>query len=141
MIRRWVDAGMPAGRNRLGGFERWAHVVGGILDLHGFADWLGNAGEWRREADPEGADYRAFVEAWIELNQGARSKAKVLAQLAEERELFGSVLTGKDAASRVTRFTRRVLRAKLDAPVGAHVLRMVKSAGYSWYFFDELNKS
>ena len=40
--RAWIVAGMPRHQRTIGSFERWAEVIGGILDVAGVAGFLGN---------------------------------------------------------------------------------------------------
>lgn len=57
LIRGWFAAGQVqnvAGR-RMGSFEQWGGMVGGILDMAGVPDFLGNLQEWRSESDYERA--------------------------------------------------------------------------------------
>jgi hypothetical protein len=40
IVRAWLAAGQPTSDQRLGSFERWAAVVGGILDVVGIPGFL-----------------------------------------------------------------------------------------------------
>jgi putative DNA primase/helicase len=62
--RAWLDAGRPAGRKRLGMFENWVAVIGGILDVAGIAGFLGNLRQFYATSDFERADWQAFMGAW-----------------------------------------------------------------------------
>ena len=42
IVRQWLDAGAPRGRAVFGGFESWAAVMGGVLDMAGVDGFLGN---------------------------------------------------------------------------------------------------
>ena len=66
LIRAWVVAGKPAGTHTLGSYETWARVVGGVLNVAGIPGFLENLDEFYAEADEEGRNDRAFVEAWFE---------------------------------------------------------------------------
>jgi hypothetical protein len=55
LVRAWFCAGRPqniAGR-KMGSFEQWGGMVGGILDVAGVEGFLGNLQEWRSESDYE----------------------------------------------------------------------------------------
>ncbi len=64
--RHWVDAGSPKGTVRLGSYERWAEVLGGILANAGIDGFLGNLEAFYETADIEGAIWRQFVILWFE---------------------------------------------------------------------------
>lgn len=64
----WVAAGMPSGGSgrRVGGYEAWVRVMGGILDVIGVPGFLENRSEVLSSADPtRSANYR-FVRTWWE---------------------------------------------------------------------------
>jgi hypothetical protein len=60
----WIAAGRPRGSVRLGMYERWAEVMGGILAVAGVDGFLANREQFYKRADPEGAEHRAFLAAW-----------------------------------------------------------------------------
>ncbi|MBB5277741.1 hypothetical protein HNR26_003830 [Rhizobium rosettiformans] len=47
LIRNWVAKGMPDGSKKLGSFEDWARVTGGILEAAGIGGFLENLASWR----------------------------------------------------------------------------------------------
>src|SRR5262249_47919329 len=60
-----IANGRPtAGGKRLGMFEKWSDVLGGILHVAGIPGFLSNLDEFYEDADSEGADWRNFVQAW-----------------------------------------------------------------------------
>jgi hypothetical protein len=64
LCRAWIAAGRPRGVRSIGGFEAWAQVMGGVLDVAGVAGFLGNLDEMLAAADAEGAMWHGFVAAW-----------------------------------------------------------------------------
>src|SRR5262249_40590121 len=64
MVQAWIAAGRPDGRRTLGMFERWAKVMGGILDVADLPGFLGNLADFYEKSDAEGAAWRAFVALW-----------------------------------------------------------------------------
>lgn len=64
LIRAWIAAGRPRGAIKLGMFESWSEVMGGILELAGVPGFLGNLDAFYDASDAEGAQWRAFVAAW-----------------------------------------------------------------------------
>jgi len=66
LVRAWLAEGAPLGTTRLGSFERWAAVLGGILGSVGIEGFLGNLEEFYENSDVEGAIWRQFVAIWAE---------------------------------------------------------------------------
>ncbi len=66
LIQAWVAAGKPEGATTLGSFERWATIMGGILDNAGVHGFLDNCDAFYEEADTEGAIWRQFTGLWWE---------------------------------------------------------------------------
>lgn len=82
LIRAWIAAGRPPGSIKLGMFEDWSEVMGGILDVAGIPGFLTNLDEFYDESDAEGSQWRSFVAAWW--NEHQTRPAKVA-------ELFGLI--------------------------------------------------
>jgi hypothetical protein len=53
LVQVWLVRGRSVGQGTLGGYERWAKVVGGILDLAGIPGLLGNLTVLHQSHDPE----------------------------------------------------------------------------------------
>jgi hypothetical protein len=68
VARAWIVAGrpIPADMPRLGGYESWVRVVGGILAYVGIPGFLGNLTEMYERNDSETPAWSAFVAAWYE---------------------------------------------------------------------------
>lgn len=64
LCRGWIAAGMPRGSKRIGSFEAWAAVMGGLLEAIGVPGFLGNIDEMLDASDGEGAVWRVFVGQW-----------------------------------------------------------------------------
>lgn len=64
LIQNWLAKGRPPGKGRLGSFESWAEVMGGILEAAGIDGFLGNLGSLYDRADTEGAMWRELVIVW-----------------------------------------------------------------------------
>jgi hypothetical protein len=64
LIQAWVQAGMPAGPYVKGSYDRWAQVMGGILDTASIPGFLANERELFDTAVDSHASWRFFVEAW-----------------------------------------------------------------------------
>jgi len=66
LIQDWIAKGKPEGAKRLGSFENWAKVMGGILGNAGFQGFLGNLDELYEASDAEGEAWRTLVARWWE---------------------------------------------------------------------------
>jgi hypothetical protein len=65
LVRAWISAGCPEYKDSvLGSYERWSSVVGGILQVAGIPEFLGNLSDFYGESDAEGAGLRALIGAW-----------------------------------------------------------------------------
>ncbi len=69
----WLAAGrpVPADAPKLGSYEEWSRVLGGILDTAGVPGFLGNLAEFYEQTDTEGGAIRGFLRAWWEQHHGA----------------------------------------------------------------------
>jgi hypothetical protein len=84
LVQHWLAEGAPrfTGR-RLGSYERWAEVVGGILATAGIQGFLGNLEVFTARADEETAEWQRFVTAWWAFHGSQPVHAALLLALAE----------------------------------------------------------
>lgn len=61
LVRRWAAAGAPPGASRLGSYEHWSEVVGGIVASVGLTGFLG-----RRDTIESEDPWTEIVAAWWE---------------------------------------------------------------------------
>jgi hypothetical protein len=66
LVRHWFDEGAEPGTKRLGSYESWSGVIGGILASAGVDGFLTNLADFYEVSDLEGAIWRQFVAAWFE---------------------------------------------------------------------------
>lgn len=65
LIRWWVQCGRPSGESgRMGSYEQWEQVIGGILDSAGIAGFLDNIDELDETDDEERDELAQFLTAW-----------------------------------------------------------------------------
>ncbi|WP_040519466.1 hypothetical protein [Gordonia malaquae] len=66
LIRAWFDAGQPVPDHsfRMGSFERWQDMIGGILMVAGIEGFTEGMAEQRADADFEGQHWAAHL-AWL----------------------------------------------------------------------------
>lgn len=69
LARAWIQAGKPKPDTtvpKMGGFEQWRNVIGGILESAGIPGFLGNSQKMYELSDTEVPQWDRFVEAWHE---------------------------------------------------------------------------
>jgi hypothetical protein len=94
LARAWIVAGRPKPTNmpRLGGYESWVRVVGGILAHAGIERFLDNLMELYNRNDAETPAWAAFTEAWWEIFQDKRvTGAEIMEELSHDKD-FEAVL-------------------------------------------------
>lgn len=66
-VRAWQAAGCPTPAVRpLGSYEAWTRVVGGVLQVAGYTDFLANREEILEASDPETTTWEVFTAVWWE---------------------------------------------------------------------------
>ncbi len=88
MLRSWAQAGSPKGTVRLGSFEAWASVIGGVLEHVGVEGFLADRLDDHEIADPEEEDWAAFVPVWAEAFGEKAVSSRQLLELATRSEAF-----------------------------------------------------
>jgi len=107
LAQAWLSAGSPKAASKpLGGYERWSHVLAGILEHAGIHGFLANANELYEAADHEGALWRTFVAAWWEKHSSQEVTSKELFEIAEG--IDGLVSTRGNDKSQRTSFGKKL---------------------------------
>ncbi len=113
LIQAWIAAGRPLHERRLGSFEKWSEVMGGVLEVAGIPGFLGNLNELYEAADSDGQLWREFTGAWWETYRTEPKKVTELNQFCEERDLMFGVRGDGSARSQQTRLGK-ALTTKRD---------------------------
>ena len=66
LVQYWLARGRPAGHRKLGSFEDWAAVMGGILRCAGVRGFLEDTADFYAAADSDSQEWRAFAIAWAD---------------------------------------------------------------------------
>lgn len=103
LVRAWQVAGMPGPEIRLGSFEAWSTVVGGILVAAGYEDFLGNRAEVYEESGRQLDEWRALCAAWWDTWRSEPVSVSELHALAAERGLLVSTRAGANRRSAETK--------------------------------------
>jgi hypothetical protein len=112
LVRAWIAAGRPMHKTRLGSFEQWSGVVGGILDVAGVKGFLGSLEELYEMADAEGQRWREFTATWWEAFKDEPKKVSELNELCEQLELMLPVRGDGTGKSQQTRLGKALLSAR-----------------------------
>lgn len=112
LVRAWLAAGRPLSRDRLGSFEQWAAVMGGVLKVAGVDGFLDNLEELYANADTEGEAWREFTLAWWEAHQGREVHASDLNELCERQDLMVQTRGEGSARSQQSRLGRALQGAR-----------------------------
>jgi putative DNA primase/helicase len=84
----WITAGQPIAKGTaFGGFEAWAAVLGGVLDVAGIPGFLNNRRSPFEQADEEGAHVRAFLASWWRDFRDTPMATRELVEMAKGHEL------------------------------------------------------
>jgi hypothetical protein len=70
IVKGWIYAGKPAPSDtvvRMGGFEQWRDVIGGILEYAGIPGFLGNVSEMYDLMDTEIIQWDRFFRVWCDV--------------------------------------------------------------------------
>lgn len=124
IIQAWLSCGKPKHTaRRVGSFEAWGEVMGGILEVAGIPGFLENRTEMLNTIDTSREAWRLFTEAWEAEHGAALVSAKTLFELAKTH--LEEEISAKDEDAMRKRFGRLLAR-KRDTVFGG---RQIKSAG------------
>lgn len=123
LVSAWVHAGQPYSGRKIGSFENWTRVIGGILQFCGIEGFLQNREKFYEHADEENEMWRAFVKAWWSAFATEPVTAKALFGLCEENDLMVSVRGDKSDRSQQTRLGK-ALKSARDRTIGDHRIQI-----------------
>ena len=89
LVRAWFVAGCPKGTAKLGMYESYCQVIGGILDVAGVPGFLDIRQEQAQLAEDE-SDLAPLIPRWQETHGFSHVRVGELLELSEELDLEGS---------------------------------------------------
>jgi hypothetical protein len=127
LIQAWIAAGKPLHNRRLGSFEKWSEVMGGVLEVAEIPGFLGDLNELYASADSDGQMWREFTGAWWEAYREEPKRVSELNQFCEDRDLMLNVRGDGSARSQQTRLGK-ALGVKRDRVFnGLTIKRLVEN--------------
>lgn len=113
LVRWWIAEGQKLSGARMGGFESWAAVMGGICESVGLPGFLGNRDALRRRVDSGGEEWSAFIAAWWSEHASVPTGLPQLYNLCEDGELLEDIRgAGNERSQRIK--LGRALRGAAD---------------------------
>jgi hypothetical protein len=89
LVQAWVVAGKPRFvKGRIGSFEEWSAMMGGILETAGIDGMLGNVSTMNEDADAESRMFEHFVRCWWDAYRDRTQVASDLQDLCQQLELL-----------------------------------------------------
>lgn len=87
ILRAWVIAGRPDGAQRLGSFDDWARLIGGVLDVAGVAGFLANAAEMHAMTATDDTEMEHHLAELVTQFGAGEFSIRQVAKLIEEDRL------------------------------------------------------
>ena len=137
LIQAWIAAGKPLHETRLGSFEKWSEVMGGVLDIAGIPGFLGNLNELYAASDGDGQLWREFTGAWWDEFRAAPKKVSDLTQFCEDRDLMQNVLGDGSTRSQQTRLGK-ALATKRDRVFNGLTVKRIEQGKHKGSVFYAL---
>lgn len=89
LIQNWIVKGSTYSK-RLGSFERWSSVIGGILEVNEIYGFLGNLEEMYEQSDVIGNEWRNFVIHWFK--EGVEKNISELLDICDRHNLMSNII-------------------------------------------------
>jgi hypothetical protein len=123
LIQAWVNEGMPEGKEKLGSFEAWCAVMGGILGVSGVSGFLSGRQRLYESADHETTEWGFLCSAWFETFGNRPVAARDIFAVIKERELLLDLWGGRSELSALQRLGN-ALNAKRDRVFAGYTIRL-----------------
>jgi hypothetical protein len=124
LVRNWIVAGKPAGKQSLGSYESWAEVTGGILEEAGIQGFLCNMDRIYSEVDQEVLGWAELCASWWEKFGTSKVTAEQLLKLAADRSLLHEYWDSRDERGARVSFGK-ALSGMRDRVVSSFCIRRV----------------
>jgi len=114
----------------MGGFESWGEIIGGILSFAGIDGFLENLEQFHDEADLEGPEWEAFLEAWAKtVGRDGKTCQEVTVILRDDHDFAATLPDNleqvlRDPEKSFERSLGRALARKEKRPYGQNNLAL-----------------
>lgn len=137
LVQNWLDHGSPKGTYSLGSFEKWAEIIGGILDVAGIEGFLDNRQKLYQRSNSASDEMRVFFEKWDSQYGNQQLKASTLLKICQENEMLDDVIGCGSQRSQATKlgkylkkhadkiFGKWRLRTEVDSHTGTCVYWLI----------------
>ena len=112
LVQNWVMKGCPQSDNKLGSFERWSAVIGGILEVNNIRGFLGNLDEIYEHSDKEGLAWRGLVIKWSAFYQENNVDIQDLYRLCDSNGLMLDIIGEGPERSRINKLQEALTTAR-----------------------------
>lgn len=92
LVQNWITKGTPLEEKRLGSFESWSAIIGGILNVNEIGGFLGNMEELYESSDTEGNEWRQFIIKWFQEHGNNKVNINSLVELCDKYTLMEAFL-------------------------------------------------
>jgi hypothetical protein len=121
MIKKWIHAGRPLGKLKMGSFESWSEVIGGILEVNEITDFLGNLRDIKATSEDDAESEKCMIiEEWFRNHYCEIVQAKDV-RISEER--IPNLLTSTSDTGKAKQFGH-VIRSLVGAVYRGFVVRL-----------------
>jgi hypothetical protein len=103
IIQAWLAAGRPRAQATCGSYEKWAPIMGGILQVAGVPGFLANSIDLYIQADDEMQPWRHFIDLWWDRYGAQMVGVEELFDIAREHGLLEEVRGGGNTQSQRTK--------------------------------------
>jgi hypothetical protein len=100
LVQTWISVGRPMANHAFGGMERWAAIIGGILETVGVRGFLSNLHTFYERSDYEGAAWNGFVAAWWETHEQSPVGVAELFVLVQDNDVPIDLGPGSERSQR-----------------------------------------
>jgi putative DNA primase/helicase len=123
LVRSWVEAGMSESTARVGSFESWAGVLGGILRHAGIPGLLEGRERFAAQADSETTEWTTLLSAWwATFGTRAVNASEVLNDVIRKQNLLMDVWAGRSSLAASQRIGRAI-STRRDRVYGGYAIR------------------
>jgi hypothetical protein len=112
LVKAWIQAGRPLHTERLGSFEEWSAIIGGILNVAGIEGFLDNQNLLYEKSDIEGQEWREFIDSWLEEFQSKPKRPCELHSMCKAHDLMINIIGSGSDRSQVTNLGNALLRSR-----------------------------